>query len=219
VGEGHAPNLTACPGRAAGCSVVRRMEQVGRTRAMTVVSTTPRWWAWWLRFNWTRARLMRPLRPRRRSRRSKRVLALASITFAHWSLLDRLPPGRPRRASRRFPRGLSYLVFQSNFNGTRDLYLETFSVVVRWKMRLLWAGCCGVPDLIPISRYQAFAKQQDIAPVYYYSAYPEETTKTIGAALELRERFEAFAPRVESLSAERFAAEYDEFVTRVHTLL
>ena len=189
---------------------------------MTVVSTVPWWWALWLRFNWARGRVTRILRRllRLRGRKGRRFLALASINFAHWSLLSRVPPGGPRRARRRLSRRYSCLIFQSNFNGTRDLYLEVFSVAVLWQMRMLWWGANGVPDMLPISRFQEYARHHDIEPAHYYCAYPEGTVKTIGAALEARERFEDFAHKARELDdATTFAAEYDKFLRRVELLL
>jgi hypothetical protein len=190
------------------------MERAGRTTAMTVISTVPWWWALWLHLFWALAGLGRRLRVGRR-KKGQRLLSVASVVFAHWSLLERIPPGRPRRASRRFPHRWSYLVFISNFNGTRDLYLEVFSVAILWKMRALWRGGYGIPDPLPISRFQEYAREQDIPAAHYYCAYPDASTKIIGAALELRDRFQAFAPAAATLEPERFEVEYGQFLREV----
>src|ERR671932_522043 len=98
------------------------MQRVGRTTAMTVISTVPWWWARWLHLYWRLALLGRKLKPLHRGKKGQRLLSVASIVFAHWSLLERTPPGRKRKASKRFPHRWSFLIFQSNFNGSRDLY-------------------------------------------------------------------------------------------------
>jgi hypothetical protein len=185
---------------------------------MTVVSTVPWWWALWLRFNWRRTLLSRRLRIG--SKKAKRLRALASIVFARWSLLDRMPPGRARRAGRRMPHRYSFLIFQSNFNGSRDLYLEVFAVAFLWKIRALWWGAYGVPDLLPLSRFLSYAADKDIEPAHYYCAYPEGTVKTIGAAMELRGHHEEFARKARALEGpEQFADEYRKFLARVKGLL
>ena len=194
------------------------MDRVGRTTAMTVVSTVPWWWVWWLHVFWAYANLRRNLAPRR-SKKSQRMLSVASILFAHWSVLTRTPPGRSRRASKRFPHRWSYLIFQSNFNGTRDLYLEVFSVAVLWRMRAIWRGAYGAPDLLPLTRFQEYVATQDIAPSHYYCAYPEASTKIVAAALDLQKEFDGFASRSADLEAPEFKQAYDEFLKRSHAFL
>jgi hypothetical protein len=193
------------------------MQRAGRTTAMTVISTVPRWWARWLHVYWWLAALGRRLKRGRGGKKGQRLLSVASIVFAHWSLLERMPPGRDRPASRRLQ--WPYLIFQSNFNGSRALYLEVFSVAVLWKMRALWWRAYGVPDLKPIGRFEKYADAEDIEPVHFYCAYPDASTKIIGAALELREPFEAFARTATELDPDRFQTEYGNFIRQVHPFL
>jgi hypothetical protein len=186
---------------------------------MTVISTVPWWWARWLHLYWWLAATGRKLKAGRGGKKGQRLLSVASIVFAHWSLIERNPPGRSRRASKRFPRRSAYLVFQSNFNGTRELYLEVFSVAVLWKMRALWWGAHGVPDLLPVSRFASYAAKEDVPVAHYYCAYPEGSTKIIGGALELTKRFDAFAPAAATLEPDRFALEYGGFLEQTHRFL
>ena len=131
----------------------------------------PRWWALWLRLMWARARVTRRLT----GRPPLGSLALASIGFAHWGLLERRP----------LPH--SYLVFQSNFAGGRDAYIETFCYVIPWIMRGLWTGIYGAPDVRPVGRFQRYVAESDIPPAYYWSAYPDVSTGMVLAALERRD--------------------------------
>lgn len=186
---------------------------------MTVVSTVPWWWAMWLHFFWWLAGVGRRLKPGGKGKKGQRLLSVASVVFAHWAVIERMPPGRPRRASKRFPHRWGYLIFISNFNGTRDLYLEVFSVAILWKMRMLWRGGYGIPDPLPVSRFQEYARREDIPPAHYYCAYPDASTKIIGAGLELRKRIDAFGPRVADLEPEQFEAEYKKFLAEAHSLL
>ena len=149
----------------------------GRARStpLTVVLPVRRSWALWLRAMWARSRVMRRLT----GRPPLGSLALASIGFAHWALLERMPANAP--GGRRLP--YSYLVFQSNFAGTRDAYIETFCFVIPWIMRGLWTGIYGTPSVRPVGRFQRYVEEADIPPAHYWSAYPEASTAMILAAL------------------------------------
>lgn len=186
---------------------------------MTVVSTVPWWWAVWLHLFWKLAELGRKLKPGGKGKKGQRLMSVASVVFAHWAVVERMPPGRARRASKRFPHRWCFLIFNSNFNGGRDLYLEVFSVAILWKMRALWKGGYGIPDPLPVSRFQEYARREDIAPVHYYCAYPEASTKIIGAALGLRKRVDSLTPTVAALEPAAFEAEYNKLLKEAHSLL
>lgn len=189
------------------------MERVGRTTAITVITPVPGWWRAWLWLSWTYAAVRRRLRrpPRRRKRGQ-----LLFIHFARWSVFSRVPSG-VGRSGRRLPH--AYLLFQSNFNGGAKEYVEAFSLVAKWRMRMLWGGAYGVPDPIPVTPFERYILDNAVPTAHYYGAYPEASTKMILGCLELERRLQAFSTRTAQLEPAAFRAEYDRFLVDVQRYL
>ena len=176
-----------------------------RISPITIISPVRRWWAWWLRLTWPLARgnplVVRPL------------VRLGFINFAHWSLFDHVPAAAERRAVRRLPQ--PYILFQSNFNGPKELYVDAFSLVVPVRLRLLWGGAYGYPGARPTERFRRFIEQHAVGSEHYWSAYPQASSRMVVSALELRERADRFARGAAALPPDEFAAAYRSFLREV----
>jgi hypothetical protein len=174
-----------------------------------IVSPVRRWWARWLWLTWPVARhstlVTRPL------------VKLGFINFAHWSLFDRVPATGGRRAARKLRQ--PYILFQSNFNGPPELYIDAFSLVVRGRLWLLWGGAYGYPGARPMERFRAFIFAKSVPTGHYWSAYPEASSRMVVSALELRERIDDFAREAAELPADEFATAYRRFLERVQRYL
>lgn len=181
------------------------MAGASRISPITIVSPVRRWWAWWLRLTWPLARgnplVTRPL------------LRLGFINFAHWSLFDRVPAAAGRRAERRLAQ--PYILFQSNFNGPADLYIDAFSLVVRGRLWLLWRGAYRYPGARPTERFRAFIDAHAVPTAHYWSAYPEASSRMVVSALELRDRIDGFARDAARLPPDEFASAYRRFLAEV----
>lgn len=176
------------------------VDTLGRTTAITVISAIKPWWAVFLRFNFWRVRLMRRLTGP--SKIDRALKNLSFIHFAHWAVFKRSQQ--------------PYLLFQSNFNGGAQEYIEAFSMTVRTGMRALWGGAYGVPPPTPVGPFIDYIRAAKIPTTFYYCAYPEASTTMVCNALELRRKFESFRVEASELDAHRFAEAYARFMTEVH---
>jgi hypothetical protein len=182
-----------------------------RVAPITIISPVRRWWAWWLRFTW-------PL-SRRNPIFTRPLVKLGFINFAHWGLFDRVPARGRRRNARRLPQ--PYIIFQSNFNGNAALYIDAFSLVVPYRVSLLWGRAYGYPGARPMEPFKEFIfgkhleKDEPQHTHHYYCAYPGGSSRMIVSALVLRERLNAFAGEASSLEDEQFAASYRRFLAEV----
>jgi hypothetical protein len=176
-----------------------------RITPITIISPVRRWWAWWLRLTWPLARrnplITRPL------------VRLGFINFAHWSLFDRVPAGGRRRDARRLPQ--PYILFQSNFNGPADLYIDAFSLVVRGRLWLLWGRSYGYPGARPMERFRHFIFDKAVPTGHYWSAYPDGSSRMVVSALALRDAMNDFARDAAALPPAEFAAAYRRFLVDV----
>jgi hypothetical protein len=168
----------------------------GRASPLTVLTPLPRLW-------------YRPLRAVLRVRRwlgqSRRLRAMSFIHFAHWVTIDRFP-GEQRRTR------YAYLLFQSNFDGSRSGYVDAFSVVIPLRMALLWGTSFGFPGARPPAPFRRYIDRNDIRPDHYYRAYPDASVTEIAAALRVDELFRTVVQPVVDTDAATFATAWRRFV-------
>jgi hypothetical protein len=201
-----------------------RSEMQGRSIPMTAFSPIPRYWSRWLKLYW---RLLKPLE-NWRSPFGRWIIAhapglkdvdsltrLSMISFARWSLLEKASPDGANKEN--------FLLFESNFNGDHDSYLEAFSLVVPTSMRLTWRlgpfGGPGIPDVGNVSEFLRYVNERQIRPISgYYRAYPNVSTKMVRAALELRPRVERFDSQFRDDEPAAFIEAYQEFLADVQNI-
>ena len=123
------------------------------------------------------------------------VLRLRLIHYARWTVLGRS------------------LLFESNFNGTPDAYVEAFSYVFPKGMKLIWGSSRGFPGPVPVETLRVWIETGTIETSHYYCAYPEASTKEILAGLEVRRRLREFNEQTMDVDAPRFAEEYEALIS------
>lgn len=161
---------------------------VGRATAMTMLTPLQGWGRPYLRLVLWALRHLHPLTQARN---------LSFIHFAHFSVLDGLAPAPSAEGVRKDP----YLLFESNFNGLWQEYIEAFCQVIRLDINVLLACCEGFPGLVPARAFRTFMENHEFVAEHYYSAYPEASATVIRAAAEL-------AGDLDRMS--RLAAEHDD---------
>jgi hypothetical protein len=138
---------------------------------------------------------------------------LSFIHFARWVLVRRLPSsagGRLRTA---------HLLFETNFNGGFDRYIDAFSDVLARRLTQVWGGSYGYPGPRPSATFKAYIVSQEYEAEYYYAAYPEATATDVRRALDLRDALRRFARETRGLGPEEFARRYARFLTDTQALL
>jgi hypothetical protein len=123
------------------------------------------------------------------------VLRLRLIHYARWTVLGRS------------------LLFESNFNGTPDAYVEAFSYVFPKGMRYIWGSSKRFPGPVPVETLRKWIDKGAIETSHYYCAYPQASTKEILAGIEIRRRLREFNERTRDMDAPRFADEYQTLVS------
>jgi hypothetical protein len=175
---------------------------------MTTIVPVRRCWTDWLRLYYSA--VGRGLLPRPSS-----LTALSMIGFARWSLIDRIPAGSSSRAARL---ATPYLLFESNFNGESNHYLEAFALITPWGLRANWGGAYGFPDVRRVSRFQRYVNERNLPPSYYFCGYPDASTKSIRIGLALQRQIQDFNSATIGMGPEQFHDAYWNLVTDVQAL-
>jgi hypothetical protein len=138
----------------------------------------------------------------------RKLEALSFIHYARWALIRRFPEGHGGERLR-YP----YLLFESNFNGTWDQYIDAFSEVVPARMRAIWNTSFGFPGPLPVELFKAYIRRNEYAVNHYWSAYPGATTSEILAAGRVAQALAEFRRNSVDLDPEDFQAAYESLLT------
>lgn len=177
----------------------------GRATALTVLSPVKRGWPVWLRL---RFRIVGRIPAMTTGLRK-----LSFIHFAHWTIVGRFPYHGPPQHEDKLH--YKYLLFESNFNGMWDEYIDAFSAVLPDRMKKIWGSSYGFPGPVPVGPFKDYIRRNEFEAGHYYSAYPQATATMIQGALALQRRFSAFAKEAQGATPEEFRAAYEALLTDV----
>jgi hypothetical protein len=142
----------------------------GRANALTVVLPLKWWGRRWLVLWFAILRTRRG----RRFAFERSLDPLRFISAIRWSLLPPFDPPRFRILFWRRPQTERWqLLFESNFDGDWDEYLDNFGAVMPAPLASIISAGVGYPGLDTRGMFKAYAKAYDITPEHYVSAYPD----------------------------------------------
>ncbi|HYD10865.1 MAG TPA: hypothetical protein VEA78_12260 [Acidimicrobiales bacterium] len=139
--------------------------RVGRANALTVLLPLAWGGRTWLRFVFWLYR-------RRRGGDFLLLDRLRFVSAIRWSLVP------PLDDDDRW-----WMLFESNFDGDWDEYLDSFGAVTGSALRRLLWRCVGYPGLTSPALFKEYARIHDHRPEHYASAHPHLTASDIRQAL------------------------------------
>jgi hypothetical protein len=140
----------------------------------------------------------------------RKLQMLSFIHYARWAIVKRFPDGGSGERL-----GHSYLLFESNFNGSWEQYIDAFSEIVPARMKAIWASSYGFPGPLPVEPFKQYIRENEIAANHYFSAYPGASTTEIISAARVQTAVEELSSRCEAMDDEAFAAAHRALITRL----
>ncbi len=140
----------------------------------------------------------------------RHILQFNFIKFVRWTIVPGLDGERLHHR---------YLLFESNFDGPWQHYIDAFAYVIPRDIRVTWGRGPGFPGPPPAEPLKAWIARNSMEGGTYYCAHPDATTRMIASALAVRERFEPLIADAERLDPEAFKAAYEQFLTDVQAHL
>jgi hypothetical protein len=138
---------------------------------------------------------------------------LSFIDYARWSLVKEFPRvGAPQGKD---PRRRHHMMFESNFNGTWDQYIDTFAEVMPLQIIGFWGSSIKFPGPRRTGPLLAWVRRHHFDVQYFDSAVEDATATVVTSALELEKKLRAFARRSEGLEAEAFQEAYRTLLFQV----
>jgi hypothetical protein len=144
---------------------------------------------------------------------------LSFIHFARWVIIKRNE--FPRLAADQPTEKLNYdyLLFESNFNGDWEKYIDAFSDVIPGGMDNIWRWSVRYPSSRPITPFLNYIRNCQYDTDHYYSAYPGASTNDVLGALALESALGDFVESTASCSAQEFAKRYARFTVQVQNYI
>jgi hypothetical protein len=176
----------------------------GKAYAMNVV-TPLRWYtAWWNRLVfWVAGK---------RPSTTLGLQTLSLIHYARWVIVmpnqfPRLSPDQPQEDVK-----YAYMIFFSNFNGSWNQYVDSFSSAISKGLNLFWSGSIKYPRSVPMLPFHRYITGNQIWTDYYYNAYPMAASNDVKAADRVRGSLLGFMREVQGASADNFQAKYNRLL-------
>ena len=142
---------------------------------------------------------------------------LSFIDYARWTLVKEFPRvGEPQGKD---PRRRHHMMFESNFNGTWDQYIDAFAQVMPLRFRAFWGSSINFPGPLPTGPFRAWVDRHHFEVQYFDSAVDGATATMVTSALDLEEKLRAFARDSQGLDAETFQQRYQQLLCEVETHL
>lgn len=174
----------------------------GKAYAMNVVTPIPKGRAWVNKviFQLGKSRWM--------CNRLNGLLTLSMIHYARWVIVR---PGQfPRLSEEQPPERLenAYMLFFSNFNGSWEQYVDSFSSAIPDGLDLFWRGNVNYPKSVPLRPFYEYITGNQVETNFYYNAYPMASANDVKAGSRVRKALLEFMQKTSSAPTSVFQAEY-----------
>jgi hypothetical protein len=176
----------------------------GKAYAMNVITPIPWWKAVWQRAAFAFVVVF--------PSRLKGLINLSLIHYARWTIIGRnsfphLAPSQPKEDLH-----YSYMMFESNFNGSWDQYIDSFAFAIPAGLDLFWKYNVGYPKSIPLHDFYNYIRFNQVETDYFYTAYPCASANDVKSATVLFDNLKVFTDECLDLDG-------DDFLNAYNTLL
>ncbi|GJL71594.1 MAG: hypothetical protein NMNS01_07930 [Nitrosomonas sp.] len=176
----------------------------GKAYAMNVI-TPIRWYKVWINRLIFKIALSKPST-------LKGLVTLSLIHYARWVIIPR--DGFPHLDSSQPKENLNYayMLFFSNFNGSWDQYVDSFTFAIPAGLDLFWKWNVRYPKSVPLSPFHKYIRHNQIDTSHYYNAYPMAASNDVKSAKKLKQALINFNAESASKTSEEFLADYNRLL-------
>ena len=176
----------------------------GKAYAMNVITPLPWYEAWITRLIFKVAAL--------RPSTTIGLVTLSLIHYARWVVVrpkdfPRLSPEQPAEELK-----YNYMLFFSNFNGSWDQYVDSFSSAISGGLNLFWRKNIKYPGSVPMLPFHRYITSNQIWTDHYYNAYPMAASNDVKSAQRVRNGLLGFIADTKNSSADDFQQKYNKLL-------
>jgi hypothetical protein len=173
----------------------------GKAYAMNVITPIKPWLTWFNRLIFWVA-LKRPAT-------LKGLIALSLIHYARWVIIGKdefphLDDEQPKEDLK-----YAYMLFFSNFNGSWDQYVDSFTFSIPSGLDMFWKWNIRYPKSVALTPFHNYIRYNQIETLHYYSAYPLAAANDVKSAKAVKAALIAFAQQPPDASDADFLKRYN----------
>jgi hypothetical protein len=144
--------------------------------------------------------------------RLKGLITLSMIHYARWVVVRGSEFPRVDAAREGEDTLYAYMFFFSNFNGSWEQYVDSFSAAIPSGLDLLWYKNVGWPTAVPELPFHGYVQHNQITTDYYYNAYPMAASNDVKSAKRVKDSLRAFLAKTRGVSADDFLQQYNRLL-------
>ncbi len=179
----------------------------GKAYAMNVI-TPIRWYMTWINrlFFWV---------AQKRPSTLKGLTTLSLIHYARWVIIGKKQFPHVHESQPKEELHYSYMLFFSNFNGSWDQYVDSFTFSIPSGLDLFWKWNIRYPRSVPLTPFHEYIRHNQLETTHYYSAYPLASSNDIKAAKKVKSALLDFDRQWQNAPAEQFVKQYNALLRTV----
>ena len=144
------------------------------------------------------------------------LVTLSLIHYARWTIVDRdkfphLDESQPKEAL-----NYSYMLFCSNFNGSWDQYVDSFTFSIPSGLDLFWSWNVHYSKSVPLTPFHDYIRYNQVDTTHYYTAYPMAASNDVKSAHRLKNRLIAFSEQTH-IDSDAFLTDYNQLLRDLQT--
>ncbi len=110
-----------------------------------------------------------------------------------------------------------YLVFESNFDGDLDTYLECLAKEAGEHVNAVWKHCEGFPGTEDRDAFKKYMKKCQVPTTFFFAAVNDKTMGQTLRALQVKNAFAAFVEQNQGKPAEELQKAFAAFLNDLRT--
>ncbi len=136
------------------------------------------------------------------------LITLSLIHYARWVVIGKnsfphLHPDQPKENL-----NYSYMLFLSDFNGSWDQYVDSFTFSIPAGLDMFWKWNIRYPNSVPLTPFHDYIRYNQIDTNHFYSATPLAASNDVKAGKHVKDTLIAFDAAVADASPEQFQKQY-----------
>ena len=140
------------------------------------------------------------------------LVTLSIIHYARWvvikpSQFPRLSPVQPEEDLH-----YNYMLFHSNFNGSWDQYVDSFSSAIPSGLDFFWHKNVHYPNSVPMLPFHHYISANQIWTNHYFNSYPMAASNDVKSAKRVKDSLVAFVGETNGASPEDFQKKYNRML-------
>jgi hypothetical protein len=108
-----------------------------------------------------------------------------------------------------------YLVFESNFDGDLDTYLERMAVEIPETVDAVWKHCVSFPGVADVAAFKAYMKKCQIETTFFFADVNDKTVQQTLRALQTQSAVTAFIVKHQGAPPNVLQAAFAHFIEKL----